>query len=334
MTSHSEEKTSKFKKFLQWFGVLLRNSWIRTIFLILALSSAIYYISGQYKGLVSLIKIQAIQVDTLVFSCIIIFAAVILGVFIWWLILAGFGYSLHGLDAARIHIVSTLAKYIPGVIWQFSGKAYLTREMGVPIKIAGFGMAMEVGLSLISGIGITCVLSPLFQMNEVSVASWIIRCIQVLGTLLLLSVILSPLICQRLFRKLISENLGHFNLLAWFGAVGIILGGWIFLSFAFFLSGRAFGLTGLGFWDSLFAVCGSFVSGIMVIMVPNGLVIREAVMLALLPPGFENGAGLLLSLVSRFQVVISELLVGVLVGIAWFINKQKSNRTRLSSKYS
>jgi len=312
---HAVEVISEFRKFAH-------NKWLRMTTLLAVLGFAIYYIFSQSFDLLRLLDRHPATPSLMIVSTLLILISVLLGIVLWWLILAGFGYRLSILETSKIHIVTTLAKYIPGLVWQFSGKTYLSNEAGVPVKIAGFGLGIEVVISLISGIGIAFILSPIYLLRIIFFPSWCITIFQIIGWALLIIVTQFPILLKKYLRRQISGNSQRVDHKFWFFSVIVIMTGWGLLGTAFFVASNALGFSGLGLDDSLFAVCASYVGGILVIFVPNGLVVREALMLALLPTGFDPNAALLLSLLARLQVVTNELLIGAVVGIALLIKKK------------
>jgi len=232
------------------------------------------------------------------------------------------------LKAARIHIISTLAKYIPGVIWQFSGKTYLSSIEGVPVKIAGSGIVIEIGLSLLSGIGITFLLSPLVNSEILPISRGLVIFLQVVGIILLLLVFAMPRIIALILRKTTEVKGLKVKPFYWLSAIVLIISAWMMLSAALFTSTFSFGLPELRFLECVLVICGSYVAGILVFFVPNGIVVREAVMVALLPLGYDPGAALLLSIVARLQVVFGEILLGLFV---WGLRGLQNRKTRKSS---
>lgn len=323
MGSVSDNNTTLGSRGMSTFKKLAQNKWLRITILLIVLGFAVYFIQKQSSTLVNIIGEHEIKPGPLIISTTFILISVLLGVVLWWLIMAGFGYKLPGLETARIHILTTLAKYIPGLIWQFSGKTYLSNEMGIPTMIAGLGIGLEVGISLLSGIGITLLLSPTHLFTRFGFPKWGIQGFKILGSVLLIVVILSPIVWAKLFRKQIGNKSEEARLKYWFYAVFVILTGWGLLGSSFFLASKAFSFSGLGLIDSLFVVSAAYVGGILVIIVPNGLVVREVLLTALLPQAFDSYAALLLSLVARVQVIASELLVGVVVGVTCFCKKRR-----------
>lgn len=311
-------------------GVLnvLRNSWVRAGIVGAALFFAVYYVFRQYGSIKTLLINGQIQINRIVFSNLFVFGVVSLGIALWWLTLSGFGIRLGILKAARIHILSTLAKYIPGAIWQISGKTYLSFSEGVPVKITGFGIAIEIGLSLLSGMGFALMLTPLVTLEFLPITHEVVILLQLVGVSLIVLIIASPWIIARVVKTTVKQHNLAASPFYWLGAVVVIVFAWAMLSASLYFSTSALGLPGLSFFECVLVICGSYVAGILVFFVPNGIVVREAVMVALLPIGYDSGGAILLSIFARVQVVFGEILLGLFIlgVLGW-----QSRKSRMSN---
>jgi hypothetical protein len=78
----------------------------------------------------------------------------------WRRILRGFGYPLPVAPALRIWTTSELARYLPGVIWQVVGRAYLARPYGVSGTVCSTSQVLELVIFLLANVlvAITCLL--------------------------------------------------------------------------------------------------------------------------------------------------------------------------------
>ncbi|MCJ7694949.1 MAG: flippase-like domain-containing protein [Anaerolineaceae bacterium] len=304
----NEGSANKNRPVFQIILSLLKNKWIRIVLLVAAIIFTAIYLASQLDNLQMLIKGKTISIPLLLLSTLFILVAVIVGILTWYLILSGFGYELSWVRSARIQLFSVLAKYVPGIVWQFSGKAYLTHEAGVPVAIAVSAMAMEVVASIVSGAGIALLLSARLGLTEISLASSVIKLMQFIGLVLIVLVFLAPFYLKRMVKNQFKKHQKKSHPYFWSFAVATMFIGWGLLAFAFYFSAKAFDFTKIDLITALFTICGSYVSGILAIFIPNGLLVREVVMMTLLPESVSPAAGLLLSLVARLQVVTCELL--------------------------
>ena len=74
--------------------------------------------------------------------------SIIAGVFwasVWRLMVVQTGSSIAWADGVRVYLVSNLAKFVPGSIWGYVGRAYLGRDYGVTLARVGVSTVWEVG---------------------------------------------------------------------------------------------------------------------------------------------------------------------------------------------
>src|SRR5665213_3449477 len=89
----------------------------------------------------------------------LVLAAVIFAAFLfifralsWWYILRGLGHRLPIAPTVRIWSTSELARYLPGVIWQVVGRAYLAKPYGVSGSICSTSQVLELVIFLLANV--------------------------------------------------------------------------------------------------------------------------------------------------------------------------------------
>ena len=70
----------------------------------------------------------------------------------WWYILRGLGHRLPIAPTVRIWSTSELARYLPGVIWQVVGRAYLAKPYGVSGSICSTSQVLELVIFLLANV--------------------------------------------------------------------------------------------------------------------------------------------------------------------------------------
>src|SRR5687767_2781403 len=70
----------------------------------------------------------------------------------WRRILIGFGHRLPVAAAVRIWSSSELARYLPGVIWQVVGRAYLVKPYGVRGSVCSASQVLELAIFLLANL--------------------------------------------------------------------------------------------------------------------------------------------------------------------------------------
>jgi glycosyltransferase 2 family protein len=163
----------------------------------------------------------------------VLFAAFlfIFRVLVWRRIISGLGYSLSLPTATRIWSFSELARYLPGGVWQFLGRAYLTRPHGISASVSSASQLLELAIFMLANIltGLICLVAAGVNRIPPGQRHWVILALFLAPTLLfllhpsvfygLLNRILKKLDRPLLERRLPKRALG--KMLAW-NIIGLI----------------------------------------------------------------------------------------------------------------
>lgn len=306
-----------------WISIILRlvkNKYVRSVFIILLLVFAVLQISKNYHDLALLVTNFDINFSFLFLAFLLTGLASIMGIISWGLIMRGMGYKVKWLKISQIQVYSSLAKYIPGFIWQVAGKTYMSREAGIPSGMAAIGFGLEVTLTLIAGIFIFFFVAPYSSSIEsfqtYKNIPWI--AISILFFFLLICI---PILFKYVFRRLFQKHNVWVSVLWWYFTVGLIFGGWFLLSAACQLSILALGVSKLSFVESALTTSGSYVAGLVFFFAPNGIVVRETILVMLLPHVIDTSLGILLSIILRIETISAELFIGLFILIVSLISK-------------
>ena len=292
---------------LKRINTFLKNKWVRLFFLALTIFFTGLYFYNQSQSLMALIREIDIKYYLILISYILAFIAVILGGYVWVSLLKGFGYPVNWLMGLRIHLISALAKYIPGGVWQFTSKVYLSYEKDIPPNILGLVMFCEVGLTIFSGLGMGLLLSQNF-MKAGWFPSWSGSILSIIGILILLFVFCSPLIIRKLIAKIIKSGHRQLNLCVLYRGVFAVFAGWIFLSTSYWFSAIAFEIKNLDILTAILVITGSYVTGFLVFFMPSGLIVREGVAAFLLIGILDANLVIVLSTILRIEIIIGEIM--------------------------
>lgn len=233
----------------------------------------------------------------------------------WRALLGDLGSPLPVTAAARIFFLGQLGKYIPGSVWSVLGQIELARSHDVPRTRSATAAAVALVVSVLSGLLIAAALLPALARHATA-HYWPAFLALPIAVVLLLPPVLNALL-QRLLRMARRAPLAQpvrgrgivtavaWSLLTWLSwGVGI------------------WGLArdeGVGSVRSLGVCVGAFalawVAGFLVLVLPAGAGVREAVLVAVLGSALTlpSGAPLLLSLVSRLALTVSDVLLGLAV---------------------
>ena len=231
----------------------------------------------------------------------------------WW------GQTFTWRDAARIWFASNLARFVPGGVWQFAGIAAMASARGVSAIAANGAAVLQQVVIIVSGFALTLFTAP--ELLGPAVQRFIPSGLApAIGTgVLLLFVWLFPRSATALSAraervsgavvKWPSPPVRAFTMHA-----GLMLVMWLVYGVAFWLFGRAlFGDQGPGLAPSIAIYTAAYVAGIIAVVAPGGLGVREAALTAALTPVIGGDKALVMALASRLWLLAVEVVTAVLV---------------------
>ncbi len=289
---------------------LSRNRWLRlSIQIFIILLSLAYLASNFYsaKGLLS-----NLQINYLALACawVLTTLCVFLGGLGWWLTLIGLGQSVEIAASLRVHLLSNLAKYIPGYAWQLVRKASLSHEMDLPPGVIGPGMLLELFQVAFTGLGIVVALIPDNLLNRWIGSQSILQIFPFLRAFLLLTMTIFLISLPFILRKHLVWRLhSQVKPFALWGATLTILTGWFLFGIAFWLIGIAIQQMSLSRLPLFtFALATSFLVGFAIIIVPGSIGVRESIMVLILGPIIGGPVAVLIATLSRLIITLSEVV--------------------------
>lgn len=233
------------------------------------------------------------------------------GVFVWGRVLRGFEHPPVPFPTLlRIWFLSSLARYVPGKVWQFLAVAQLGRGAGLSGAVLLASLLVHTGLSLLSAVVLSAYTLAGQHFPDVSPLA-VGFAVTVLAMLLVHPALLNHAlaIIPRLLRKDVVTWRG-----SWLSGAGLLLlsvGSWIAYGGAFYLFIAS--LTDISA-RSLPALSGvnalSFVVGYLAIVAPAGMGVRELTMATLLLPIVPAGVAAVLAIASRLWTVAAEIVGG------------------------
>ena len=297
---------------------LLKNRWFRLSLQISIILTCFLYLRSQFYSANKILQQTKIDFSALALAILLTTLCVFLGSIYWWLILRGLGSSTSWLPNGRAHMLSNLAKYIPGYAWQFIGKAYLSKQIGIPSRIIGVGMFLEMTGAIIIGFGLSVGLFPaelIVPLTNLQLSHFELRVFQISILFAIIAIILvTPFILKKY--DLPFSNIAIKPLLLWSAALTNLIA-WLIFGMGFWLIGTAFQpLTSTSIPAFIFVLVASIVIGLLIIIVPGSFGVRESIMVFLLAPYLSSPIAVIVAISSRLVVTISELL-SVLVVEIW-----------------
>jgi hypothetical protein len=216
------------------------------------------------------------------------------------------------LDAARIWTVSSLGKYIPGKVWAIAGMAMMARDRGVAPWVATGAAVLNQVLAVLAGAVVvgatgTSLLESRYPWINAGLALVLVASA---GGILAL---LSPALVRRAlgaFKVQVAEPAtpaagsvllaAVANLVAWFG-----------YGAALWLLARGVLAAAPSLGACIAAFTASYVAGLIAVIAPAGLGVREGVFILMLQGSMGAPAAAALAIASRLLLTVTEIGIAV-----------------------
>ena len=207
----------------------------------------------------------------------------------------------------RISFLSSIARYIPGKIWQFVAAAQMAGSAGLAPAAILTTLAIQIGFTLLAAALVSIATVPL-------PAGWPIGRAPLLLAATAAAILLSHPAVLRFTLALLPRAL-HRDVVAWTGSwresvalLALSVVSWLLYGVAFWLfvsalvDAPASAILPLSGVNAL-----SFLAGYVVFLVPAGLGVREAAMTALLAPLLPTYVAVVVAALSRLWTIAAEL---------------------------
>jgi hypothetical protein len=230
----------------------------------------------------------------------------------WRRMVGGWGHAIGPIEAARIWLLSSMAKYVPGKVWALAGMAVLARERGVPPWAAAGSavllqiLALGTGALTVATTGIAAT-GHLGQESGLGYRGLLIVAGVAAGLIL---VLLWPPVARRLLAALTGEGRPQHTPGASEVGLGIVtnLIAWLAYGAAFWLFARgSLPQVPLTLIESVSAYTASYVAGIIAPLAPAGLGVREGVLILVLRERTGLASALALAAVARLGMTAAEV---------------------------
>jgi glycosyltransferase 2 family protein len=241
-------------------------------------------------------------------SVLLVWGMYLLLIEAWRRMLAGWGQALKPALAARIWVLSSLGKYVPGKVWAIAGMALMAREAGVAPWAATASAILLQALAVGTGAATAALAGGrAIEAYRPGMLPWLWMggAAAVAGVVALLH----PRVCRRLLTltgmgpDVPTPGAGPIlvglvsNLLAW---VGYGLAFWL-------LAAAVLPASALQPATAIAAFAASYVVGLITLIAPGGLVVREGLLIAMLSGPLGLGPATALAIASRVLLTITEL---------------------------
>jgi len=231
----------------------------------------------------------------------------------WRRMLAGWGPRLGFLEAARIWVISSMGKYLPGKVWAIAGMALLAERRGIPPATATASALLLQIVSIGTGallVGATGVAVLETHRPGSRLALGLILAASAAGLVVVLSPPLARRLLARISRRPDQRVTPRPGALA-FG-VAANLAAWVAYGVALWCLARGLLPSAeLPIADAIGGFAGSYLAGLLFLLAPGGLGVREGVLIWMLQDRIGPANALVLAGVSRIGMTVADLLAAV-----------------------
>jgi uncharacterized membrane protein YbhN (UPF0104 family) len=231
---------------------------------------------------------------------------------LWQYLLERFGYRIGFLKSMRMWFLSQAGRYLPGKVWFALGRIYMCEREGVPAAAASVALGVELLLVLGSSLIV-------FALGAAAGAGGLRHPYTLaLGLLPVVFIGAHPRVIRAVLRKL-GKDLSGFTLtysnvllllLCYTGCWCVYGLGFYFIATSVSLGGGSPLIAPAGTFSLLRQLSGinavSWSAGLLSVVTPAGLGVREGVSSVLLGPLFVKPYPSLIPLVARIWVTIAE----------------------------
>ena len=221
---------------------------------------------------------------------------VLAGGFIWLAILRQLG-SRTSPRLVAVYFQAQLAKYIPGTVWQYAGRAALARTRGIPLRTVSLSVPAELGACAVAAGLVSTLLLGTFP----ALGAFLVLIVLILdgrrrdGTL--------ARILDRLGRRDVVVGLRAALI-----AVPPYVAAWLAIGSGFWLTARGLiNVPAAEIGTYIGAFCGAWVVGLLAVFAPGGLGVREAVIVALLRSRIGSADAVVVAAASRSILTLIDL---------------------------
>lgn len=241
-------------------------------------------------------------------------AAVIVGMLAtvrsWQHVLAAMGVELPYRQAAEVNLVGQLGKYLPGSVWAFALQAQLSKRYGLRRSKSLITLLLSAGVTTVTALTLAIFAAPQLA-TKWGAGAWLL----LLGPLALLTLIPRVLtwianLALRVIRLPRLESTLSGNQIA--RAIGWSVASWVCYGTHLWLLTGALARQSFDGWvvaTGAFALAMS--AGFIAFVLPSGIGVREAVLVAALAPVAAGGPALAIALCSRLLFTIADVVSAV-----------------------
>lgn len=294
---------------------LARNPWVRRAFLALALAAAAWAVASRWDEVRD--ALTALPPLTVLAALVAAFAYVVATMASWRAVLTDLGSNVPLGSAARMFFLSQLGKYLPGGVWNLVAAAEIGADLKIPRRRSVTVMAVALLVTIVTGL-LLAVVALLAGPEEVRDTYWAAALsLPALGVLLLPPVVnrLLGFVLRLAGRPPLEHPLSSAGVAR---ASGWALAAWLLAGLQIWLLATALGADATLATAALAvgAYALAWTVGFLVVVVPAGVGVREAVLGIVLADHLSAGAVVVVVIASRVLMTVADVGLGVVAARA------------------
>lgn len=266
-----------------------------------------------YRSDFLLLDVKDINVTFLGASCLFLCGGFVVNAFCWFFYCRRLSAHISLTDAFVSHGLSVFGKYVPGKVWVILGRAAYLCSGGVPLKSAGqlsfYAQLVSIWCGLTLGLVGFAVVDSMKPMLGLLLPLWLLAALGVY-----FPVLVSGSRIGYLGRALDRVNaLQDFITPRYvFSTLPVFIVLWLTWTVGFYLLGRAIVPSGTFEWQVMFAFPFAATVGILAIVFPGGLGIREGLIVYfMVQGGVPIAEATTVSIAARIWFIIGEVFIFV-----------------------
>jgi uncharacterized membrane protein YbhN (UPF0104 family) len=235
--------------------------------------------------------------------------------FSWW------GSRIGLFDGVRVFALTNLTRYIPGAVWQFAGLAGMAKAAGASASASSVGVILLQIVTICTGFAICLSATPRLLgswAQDMTTNEQLLLAAALVAVLVLVLPRLLPVIrrwTERVLKRQVPLPVPAYGPFAIY-VIRVALG-WLGYGFSFWMLCHALlGDAAPNAWVAVTSYVASYMVGLLAVLAPGGLVVREGALVVLLTPSIGAQPALLMALAARlWQVALEVMLALVVLGI-------------------
>jgi hypothetical protein len=232
----------------------------------------------------------------------------------WALIIGTVSGCWRWIEHVRIYCITTITRRLPGTFWYLLGRVVLYERLGVPRGLTAVAGGLEFVAMILAGILVTLVTWPLVLGGTALDPR------ALLATLAVCALLLNPPLVRSLIRRFGRAGgaapVRYRQVLLWVGVFAVV---WAVGGLQLYVIVRAVAPLPpsalpamIGVWSATGVVATVFFS-----FLPFGLGATEVTLASLLSPFVPPAEALVIALVMRVMLTLSEIAYGLLGGLMY-----------------